>query len=427
MDRRSFIAKTAMGSAAMVSAFNIPSSAGNRKIKTGLIGCGWYGMVIIEAALKTGDVDVVALCDVDSEHLKNSADKLEKLQGKRPETYKEYEELLDQRGLEVVFIGTPPHWHALQFVAACRKGLDIYCEKPVAYDVREGQAMIRAANDAGNIVQIGFQRRQSEAFKKVKEFIAGGKAGRIHQINAQINYNPDVGDTTIQPPPPSLDWDAWCGPAPELEYRPSIGHLKWRLEKEYGNGHLVDWGIHHIDIIRVIMDFGMPDSFQANGGIYELKGKISTPDTLNATMVFEDVPLTWQHRLWGPGVLEKTYNNGIFFYGDKATVFASDNKVIVQPAGKNRQQEIMDIPTPDMQERHVAAFVEAVKNRDKNRVACKIEDAFQSTATVQLAMIAYYTGLPVQWDSENKMIPDNPAAAELLARPYRSKYLRPDV
>lgn len=427
MNRRSFITKASLGSAAMASAFNIPSFAGNRKIKTGLIGCGWYGMVIIEAALKTGDVEVVAICDVDSEHLENSADKLEKLQGNRPETFKYYEELLDQRGLESVFIGTPPHWHALQFIAACKKGLDIYCEKPLAYDVREGIAMVKAAKATGNIVQLGFQRRQSEAFKKVKEFIAAGNAGKIHQIKAQINYNPDVGDTTIQPPPPSLDWDAWCGPAPRLDYRPSIGHLKWRLEKEYGNGHLVDWGIHHIDIIRTIMDFDMPASFQANGGIYELKDKITTPDTLNAAMIFDEVPVIWHHKLWGPGSLDKTFNNGILFYGDKATVFASDNKMIVLPAGENRQQQLMDIPTPDMQERHVAAFIRAVKSGDSSQITCPIEDAFQSTATVQMAMISYYTGSEVRWDDENKVIVGNPAAAELLARPYRSKYLRPEV
>ncbi len=427
MDRRSFITTASLGSAAMVSAFNIPAFTKGNKIKTGLIGCGWYGMVDIEAALKTGDVEVTAICDVDSQHLEDSADKLEKLQGSRPKTYKNYEELLDQRGLEAVFIATPPHWHALQFIAACQKGLDIYCEKPLSYDVREGQAMIKAAGETDNIVQIGFQRRQSKAFKEVKEFIATGKAGKVHMIEAQINYNPDVGDTTIQPPPPSLDWDMWCGPAPELDYRPSIGHLKWRLEKEYGNGHLVDWGIHHIDIIRVIMDFGIPSGFQATGGIYDLKGKITTPDTLNAAMTFEDVPVIWQHRLWGPGSVDKTYNNGIFFYGDKATVFAADNKMIVMPAGKNRQPEIMDIPTDNMQQQHVTAFIEAVKNRDKKRVACRIGDAFQSTAAVQLAMIAYYTGSQVKWNNDNETIPDNPVAAELLARPYRSKYLRPEV
>ena len=425
MNRRSFIEKTTLSSAALISTFNIPLYSQDRKLKIGLIGCGWYGMVITEAALKVGGVEVIAVCDVDSEHLKNSADELEKLQGSRPKEYKDYQELLDQKGLEAVSIGTPPHWHALQFIAACEKGLDIYCEKPLAYDVNEGLAMIKAASKAGNIVQIGFQRRQSEAFKKAKALIDEGKAGKIHQIGAQIHYNPVLSDTTIQNPPASLDWESWCGPAPKLDYRPNIGHKAWRLEKEYGNGHLVDWGIHHIDIIRTIMDFNMPTSFQSNGALEVLDGKITTPDTLNATMNFEGCPVVWQHRLWGTGGLNKQYNNGVFFYGEDATIFAADRKVIIMPNGKDKEQEVMDIPTQGMQENHVADFLNAVKAKNKELISCAIEDAFQSTATVQLAMASYYIDSEVQWDMDKNEIMNNKTASKLLARPYRGNYKRP--
>lgn len=425
MNRRSFIEKTTLSSAALFSAFNIPLYSQNKKLKIGLIGCGWYGMVITEAALKVGGVEVIAVCDVDTEHLKSSADGLEKLQGSRPKEYKDYQELLDQKGLEAVFIGTPPHWHALQFIDACEKGLDIYCEKPLAYDVNEGLAMMKAASKAGNIVQIGFQRRQSEAFKKAKLLIDQGKAGKIHQIGAQIHYNPVLSDTTIQNPPPSLDWESWCGPAPKLDYRPNIGHKAWRLEKEYGNGHLVDWGIHHIDIIRKIMEFNMPKTFQSNGALEVLEGKITTPDTLNATMNFEGCPVVWQHRLWGTGDLNKQYNNGVFFYGEEATIFAADRKVVVMPNGNDKEQEVLDIPTQGMQENHVADFLSAVKARNKELLSCTIEDAFQSTATVQLAMASYYTSTEVQWDMDKKEIVNNKAASKLLARPYRGNYKRP--
>lgn len=426
MNRRSFIEKTSLSTVAMISAFNIPSFSQSKKLKIGLIGCGWYGMVITNAALKVGGVEVIGICDVDTAHLKDSADELEKLQGSRPKEFKDYQDLLDQKGLEALFIGTPPHWHALQFIAACEKGLDIYCEKPLAYDVNEGIAMMRAAEKAGNIVQLGFQRRQSDAFKKAKELIDEGKTGKIHQIGAQINYNPGIGDTSIQAPPASLDWDSWCGPAPKLDYRPSIGHKAWRLEKEYGNGHLVDWGIHNIDITRKIMGFGMPTSFQSNGGIKVLNGKITTPDTLNATMFFEDIPVVWQHRLWGTGDLNKQFNNGVFFYGEDATVFAADQKVVVMPNGKNQEQEILDIPTEGgMQENHVGDFLNAVKQKNKNLISCTVEDAFLSTATVQLAMISYYTNSEVEWNIDKKEVVGNTEASKLLARPYRGNYKRP--
>jgi predicted dehydrogenase len=427
MDRRNFIQKTTLGTIAGVMAFPFISTAQNQKLKIGLIGAGWYGMVITKAALESGNVEIAAVCDVDSEHLKASIDEIEKLQGTKPAGYKNYQDLLDIKGLQAVLIGTPPQWHALQFIAACEKGLDIYCEKPLAYDIDEGKAMITAAKKAGNIVQIGFQRRQSNAFRKAKELIQAGTLGKVHEIGAQIHYNPVLADNTIQNPPASLDWDAWCGPAPKLDYRPSIGHKAWRLEKEYGNGHFVDWGIHHIDTIRYIMDFGMPKSFSATGGLITLGGKITTPDTLRAVLNFEQCPVIWQHRMWGTGDLNTQLNNGIFFYGEKATLFASDNRLILMPAGRDKQQEIMDIQTAKMQENHLSDFINAVKAKNKGLLSCTIEDAFQSTATVQLGMISYNTGSEVKWDAQKQTVIDNKKAAELMARPYRSNYKRPKI
>lgn len=423
MKRRRFLETASIGAAAAVSSIWLPPGIGGSKLKIGLIGAGWYGMVITKAALKTGEAEVLGVCDVDSAHLEGSADEIEKIQGFRPRTFKYYEELLELKGLQAIFIGTPPHWHALQFIAACDKGLDIYCEKPLAYDVQEGLAMVAAAKKAGNIVQIGFQRRQSEAFRKTKELIVSGKIGRVYQINAQINYKPEPVDTTIQPPPPSLDWDAWCGPAPKLEYRPSIGHMSWRLEKEYGNGHLVDWGIHHIDIIRYIMEEGMPSEFCSSGEINVLKGRITTPDTLVARMTFSKAPVTWQHRLWGTGDVVREFNNGIMFYGDRGTLFAEDSKVIL--FDNNNVREEIPAATPGMQEKHVANFIEAVRTRNKNLLTCTTEEAFMSTAAVQLAMISCYTGSLVRWDVNSASITGNTEASRLLRREYRKGYTHP--
>jgi len=425
MKRRNFLKVSSICTAALATSFYIPSFPQDRKLKIGLIGAGWYGMVDVKAALKIGGVEVIAICDVDSDHLKTSADELEKLQGSRPKTFKYYHDLLDVKGLEAVFIGTMPHWHSLQFIAACEKKLDIYCEKPIAYDITEGMAMVNMANKTGNIVQLGFQRRQSVAFKKTKELIEEGKIGNVYQIAAQIHYNPGPQDNTIQAPPATLDWEEWCGPAPKLEYRPNIGHKAWRLEKEYGNGHLVDWGIHHIDIIRQIMGEGMPEQFHTTGGIYEFKDKITTPDTLTANMLFRKAAVLWQHRLWGTGDVTREFNNGIFFYGEKGTLFAEDAKVTFFPSGRAAQKEEFSIPVPLMQENHVENFLKAVRSKDNKLIACTPEDAWKSTATVQLAMISYYTGSLVKWDEQKQEIIGNPEAAKLMKREYRGNYVHP--
>ena len=285
--RRQFLGTTAAAAASVALGRSVSGAAENRTLRLGVIGVGWYGMVDTRAALKVGGVEIAAVCDVDSDHLKHSADELEKPQGKRPQTFKLYEELLDHKGLDAVIIATPPHWHALQFIAALEHGLDVYCEKPLAYDIREGQAMVEAAAKHGRVVQIGFQRRQSKAFAEVKKFIDSGEAGRIVQVDAQIHYTAGLKDPTPQDPPAALDWDLWCGPGPKIPYSPQVGHMNWRLEQTSGHGHLVDWGIHLIDGGRTILDVPMPRAITAAGGLYELKGKITTPDTLTVHFEFE--------------------------------------------------------------------------------------------------------------------------------------------
>ena len=153
-----------------------------------MIGCGNYGMTDVRAAFKAGGVEIVALCDVDSQHLAEAATAIEKMQGSRPKTFKHYEELLATPGLQAVIIATPPHWHALPFLAAVEKNLDIYCEKPLAYDIREAQAMVAAAKKKDIVIQIGFQRRQSPALRQVRDYLQQGNLGRIVQVDAQIHY-----------------------------------------------------------------------------------------------------------------------------------------------------------------------------------------------------------------------------------------------
>jgi predicted dehydrogenase len=377
----------------------------------------------VRAAFKVGGVEVIALCDIDSEHLKNSADQIEKMQDSRPKTFKYYEELLNTPGLEAVIIATPPHWHALMFIAAVEKGLDVYCEKPLAYDIREGMAMVEAAKKSGRIVQIGFQRRQSKAIQQTRQYIQEGNIGRVIQAQAQIHYTAGLRDTTVQEPPATLDWDLWCGPAPKLPYCPQIGHFAWRLEKEYGHGHLVDWGIHLIDATRWVLGQTVPRSVQAMGGIYYFKDKITTPDVLSVHFDFETCPVVWHHRIWGAQEYNPEVSNGIFFYGEKGTVFATDGKWTIIPKGKNQPHTVNEVTT-DMGTEHMAEFLKAVQSRQQ--FLCTTEEGYYSTTTVKLAMIAYDMGAKILWDRESQTIVGNPEAAKRLKRDYRAPYKHPN-
>ena len=396
--------------------------AQDKSVRLGLIGCGWYGMVDVQAALKAGGVEILALCDVDAGHLKQSADKVESLQGKRPQTFKLYQELLEAKGLDTVIIATPPHWHALQFIAAMEKKLDCYCEKPMAYDIREAHAMVEAARKSGRIVQIGFQRRQAAAIRQAREYIQAGNAGRIVQVDVQIHYEAVLKDPTPKAPPAELDWDLWCGPGPKIPYSDQVGHMSWRLEKTSGHGHLVDWGIHLIDATRWILDEKSPRSVVAAGGIYQLAGKITTPDTLTASFEFEKCPVTWRHRLWGAEEYTPEISNGILFYGDKETVFVTDDRWVAIPRGKGKERKVNEA-TSDAGRLQMADFLEAVRTR--RQPCCGPEEGFLSTAAVQLAMISYETGSKVTWDASREQIAGNTEASALLKRNYRAPYRHP--
>jgi predicted dehydrogenase len=424
MNRRNFVSSTLAGlaGAAALSGLKSARAAGEPKLQVALIGCGWYGMVDVEAAFKVGGVEVVAVCDVDSDHLEQSAAKIEKLQGRRPKTFKRYQELLQVQGLQALILATPPHWHALPFLAALDRGLDIYCEKPLAYDPREGRVMADAARKSDRIVQVGFQRRQSPALQQARQYVRDGNAGRIVQVEAQIFYTAGLKDTTPQDPPASLDWDLWCGPAPKLPYSPNIGHFAWRLEQAYGHGHLVDWGIHLIDATRWMLGETMPRRVQAAGGIYHFKDKITTPDVLTVQFDFATCPVIWRHRIWGAVEHAPEVENGIFFYGEKETVFATDGKWMVIPKDRKAERRVVEVGA-DMGTLHMAAFLESVRTRRPPTVT--VEDAHASTATVQLGAIAYETGTRVQWDPSSEQVADNPAASALLRRAYRGPWRHP--
>lgn len=418
-NRRTFLGTSAVAAGAVALAAGASRAPQADKLRMGVIGVGGYGMTDARAALKVGGTEIVAVCDVDSDHLEKAADALEKQQQSRPKTFKHHRELLESSPLDAVIIATPPHWHALQLIDALAAGKDVYCEKPVSYDVREGQAMVAAVEKSDRIVQVGFQRRQSAAMREAAEFVKSGTLGDLIQVDAQIHYRAGRGDPTPQDPPASLDWPLWCGPAPLIPYSPQVGHRSWRLEKTTGHGHLVDWGIHLVDAVRTLLELDMPRSITAAGGLYAYDGIITTPDTLSVHFEFDQVPLHWRHRLWGSNEYDPEVNNGIFFFCTDGTVFATDRKWVVVKGDKKEEHEV----NADMGALHMADFLDAVRKR--RPPACVIRDAFKSTATVQLAMISYESNSTVHFDAEQMTIRDNPRAAALLKRQYRQPWEHP--
>ena len=376
----------------------------------------------IRAAFKAGGVEVIALCDVDSKHLDDSADEVEKLQGSRPKTFKHYQELLETPGLSAVIIATPPQWHALPFLAAIEKNLDIYCEKPLAYDIREGRAMVDAAKKKNPSSRSASSGDRARPFSRSATTSGKAISGASSRSEPRSTTPPAYRTPRPRTRRPRSTGTSGAARRPRSPTRPQVGHITWRLEKTTGHGHLVDWGIHLIDATRYILGETTPRSVQASGGIYYFKDKITTPDILSVQFDFAACPVLWQHRIWGAQEYTPEVANGIFFYGENGTVFVTDNRWVVIPKDKNKER-IEHKADADMGTAHMAEFLDAVRTRKP--AGCTVEDGYRSTATVKLAMIAYDTGAKVVWDEKSEQIVGNPAAAGLLKRPYRAPWKHP--
>src|ERR1041385_2334910 len=165
MNRRKFLHTSGLGCAAFALT-KLPAFAAevaDRKKRVGLIGSGWYGKVDLLRLIQVAPVEVVSLCDVDKRMLAEAADIVasRQLSKKKPRTYHDYRDMLKEKDLDMVLIGTPDHWHALTMIEAVKSGCDVYGQKPISVDIAEGQAMLAAARKYNRVVQIGTQRRST--------------------------------------------------------------------------------------------------------------------------------------------------------------------------------------------------------------------------------------------------------------------------
>src|SRR3954464_11795258 len=326
MNRRDFL----KSSAATVALSGLPRYAkqlADTRKRVGLIGTGWYGKTDLLRMIQVAPVDVVSLCDVDRRMLSDAADLVatRQLSKKRPRTYSDYREMLKAGDLEAVLIGTPDHWHALPMIDAVRAGLDVWVQKPVSVDVIEGQAMLAAARKYKRVVQVGMQRRSTPHLVTARDrVIKPGLLGTVGLVEAYCSYhmratqNPP--DTA---PPDNLDYEMWTGPAPMRPYNTLVHPRSWRAFMEYGNGIMGDMCVHMLDMVRWMLDLGMPTRIGSTGGIFVDKAsKANITDTQTATFDFDGLRIVWTHRSYGDAPDAK-YPWGATFYGDKGTLKAS--------------------------------------------------------------------------------------------------------
>src|SRR5579883_1762453 len=445
MNRRQFLGAGAAGLALSpaVEAF----FADNKPPRVGLIGCGWYGKVDLLRLIQVAPVEVVSLCDVDKKQLANAADVVAGRQKskKKPRTYSDYREMLKEKDLDIVLVGTPDHWHALPMIAAIEAGADVWVQKPISVDVTEGRAMLAAARKHNRVVQVGTQRRSTPHLIEARDrVIKEGKFGKLGLVEIYCYFHMRAtGNPPDTKPPENLDYEMWTGPAPMRPYNKWVHPRGWRAFMEYGNGIMGDMCIHMLDMVRWMLDLGWPKRITSSGGIFvEKQSKANIPDTQTATFDFEELPVVWQHRTWGEAN-DREYPWGATFYGDKGTLKASVFKYEFTPYGKKEptlKGEALyeydmypeDRTEKDL-ERHVASavrwhmqdFLKAIALR--GRPVADIEQVHISTASCILANLSMKLGRSLVWDADKQQVVGDEEANKLLRRPYRKPWLHPEV
>ena len=427
--RRDFLAATAATGAAL-AAPAVHGAQKNKKHRTALIGTGWWGMNIFRTAIQSGDVQAVAMCDVDRNQLDPAAAEVEKLTGSPPKKYKDYRELLDKEKPEIAIVGTPDHWHPLVSIAACKAGAHVYVEKPISHTLLEGRAMVKAARDNQRVVQIGTHRRASPHNISAMKFLKEGKLGTIGMVRAFVHYGGGPGKPTPDSDPPEgLDWDFWCGPGPLVPFNKRMHPKGFRRFLDYGNGQLGDWGIHWMDQILWWAEETYPKSVASTGGRHIARDNTDVPDTQVVSFEFDSFTATWEHRWYAANNAEK-HNIGCYFYGTEGTLhlgwldgwtFYSTNK------NKPSLHEDPQLHQPDQQNipELWADFTKCIKSG--GRPICDIEIGHRSTSMSLLGMLSLKLGRSVKWDGEKEVIVGDPEANKLLRRDYRAPWEYPEI
>lgn len=410
--------------------------------RVALIGTGWYGKSDLFRLMQVAAVDVVALCDVDRHQLEHAADLVAARQKKRPSLYGDYRKLLAESKPEIVLIGTPDHWHALQTIDAVKAGAHVYVQKPVSVDVIEGEAMVAAARKYNRTVQVGTQRKSTPHLIDAKRNIVdAGLLGKISHVEMCCYYHMRAnGNPPVEPVPDFFDYEMWTGPAPLRPYD-GLPHVRWwRTFMEYGNGIMGDMCIHMFDTVRWMLKLGWPVRISSTGGIYEDKtGKSNIADTQSALFEYPELTCVWQHRSWGTAA-DPEYPWAFKLFGDKGTLCASTMQYDFFPEGKGdkvhkdvvyeKEKYPEDLTEKDIElnaapatRLHMLDFLHAI---DKNtRPVADIEEGHISTASCILANLSMQLKRPLRYDPAKREVTGDPEATKLLQRNYRRPWEHP--
>ncbi len=367
--------------------------------------------------------NVAALCDIRSDFLADKAKKFPKAK-----TYADWRKMLEQKDLDGVVVTTPDHHHALIGVNAMKRGLHVYCEKPLAHSVHEARAMQEAYNENPVATQMGTQIHATENYRRVVELVQSGAIGEVSEVHVwcgrqgnKIGTRPEGTD----PVPENLNWDLWLGAAPSRPFNKhyvSGGCMVWEQYWDFGNGCLGDMGSHLIDLPYWALKLRRPISVEAEGS--ELREE-TYPEWLKvrwehpAAAGRPAVNLFWYDGIQRPPSPEghdlSKWGIGVMFVGDKGKLLADYGKRILLPEGDYKEYQAVE-PWIAPSKGHYAEWVHACKTGAPT--LCNFEYSGMLIENNLLGTVALRAGEKISWDAE-RFTTGSDKADQFLRREYR--------
>ncbi len=396
--------------------------APSSQVSVACIGTGWQGMNNVRSFLAEPLARVVAVCDIEKPHLDEARAAVNEKYGNTDcLTFHDFEEVLARRDIDAVVISLPDHWHGIAGVRACAAGKDVYGEKPLAHNFAEGRAICDAVRRYGRIWQTGSWQRSLPAFRRACELVRNGCLGRITRVEVGLpgGYNDFEGNAKLDspcPPPKTLDYQRWLGPAPDAPYAPARVHKNWRYNLDYGGGLLLDWIGHHMDIAH--WGLGLD-----NSGPIEVSGRGTFPQSCrvwNAPAMYHvEARYAQGYTIVIEGD-ESIVPRGTKWIGDRGWLWVDRAGIDANP------RSILDTRLPSSALRlpasagHHLQFLESVLSRAGTLTPPGV--ALRSATPGYLGLISILTGRTIRWDPVRETILGDEEAARLLSRPTRAPW-----
>jgi predicted dehydrogenase len=418
-NRRDFLKTGALGGLGFAILPSLLKAAPSDRLRIAHIGLGGMGNNHLNWFAALPDVEIVALCDLDEDHLNGTLQNLKKLKpDSQAKGYGDFRHVLDRKDIDAITCATPDHWHAQIAALAFQAGKDVYGEKPLSYNVREGQMMLKNLTKHNRIFQLGTQIHATDNYHRVVEIIQAGAIGKVHTVRVWKNgFSPGLGQPKIQTPPKSLNWDMWLGPAPYADYFPERCHFTYRYFLDYSGGVFADFWCHISDVVWWAIQPKGLKSVVAKGE--KTDGVATAPKWLDADFEFEDLKFFWTTQPPDvPGAAGKGI--GAYFEGDKGTLLCDYETRSITINGQT-VSDITEIPkTLTRSPGHQQNFVNAVKSRTQPESS--LQYARDMTLPMHLALISWRLGRKLNWDAKEEVFIGDKEAGELLSRPYRKQW-----